>query len=129
MSADGMTRTVLLTLLDKALRDDGILSVKARTFAYGENTAALMGEVMSELAEARAQGTYSAQEWKRIADQHLKTAAELREALRYYADAQRPEDTCGGGYWSLVDDGKVARDALAKAESRKIPAETNESRL
>lgn len=44
----------------------------------------------------------------------MAEAPALIEALRYYINAERPEDTCGGGYWSLVDDGAVARDALAK---------------
>lgn len=40
---------------------------------------------------------------------------EMLEALRYYTDAQSPGDTCGGGYYSLEDDSKVAKEAIAKA--------------
>ena len=40
---------------------------------------------------------------------------ELIKALEYYAEAVRPENSCGGGYYDFVDDGQVARAALAKA--------------
>lgn len=38
----------------------------------------------------------------------------IREALRYYTDAKRAGDTCGGGYYALEDDGEVARSALSR---------------
>ena len=48
---------------------------------------------------------------------HENLVGELVEALKYYADAVRPDNTCGGGYYDFVDDGKVAREAIAKAKA------------
>lgn len=78
-------------------------------------------QVVSALGQAE-EAYARQQELEAQVQRQRELLMQAREALAYYKDAERPEDTCGGGYWSLADDGKTAREAIAAIDALE-PAE------